>query len=185
MPALGAAVVQGQADAAMVEAVGQCQLNAQGLPTLFSFLDPAEGVSLPPELTELVGLPMNTYWVKGSLADDRPGVLARIQTALLQAGLWASDPANVDRVASILRASPYNLQALSNEQWVSCVGSVVSHYTLSFGTDAGTRWVDVLRTFGTPVDVPSPKQWIASGVVARRGQAAAMVRELDARVGKP
>jgi NitT/TauT family transport system substrate-binding protein len=104
---VGTALLGGHISALMADPQTGCVLQTQGPKELFDFLTPpADQSGLPAQVRSLFGSAEFGYWASTSWTNGHPQAVKDLQAALTQAINWASSPANLAALTTLLRSTP-------------------------------------------------------------------------------
>lgn len=171
-PAISAALESGSASGAEVEAVGGCLLSSDGYPRVISFADASMINSLPSDMQDLSKIPDFSIWALGSWADQHLPAITKMQDAMIHAWEWASNPNNLGAVSQLMRNSPYNVPALNDTNWKTCVARIFDNLTGPyFSPQDGTVWSKYIVRTGIAPNMPPTSKWLLSSVPATASQA--------------
>lgn len=169
----GAALEQGAIDAGCMNPQTRIPLTTKGFPVLFNFLEPEMDVAeYPEEFQPILNLSFVQLWGRSEWIEENAGRIQNLVEALAEANAWMNDPANFDRVASIVRGSIYDIPSFEGEQFASYIRSLIQAHRLLFTEDDGETWEDVVKS-SMSLDIPDWTEWVADSAPNSKEELAA------------
>jgi ABC-type nitrate/sulfonate/bicarbonate transport system substrate-binding protein len=160
-----ASLTAGQVQASMTDVVGACRLEALGYPELMNFVNPPETASsYPAGVRSLIGLAGLGYWAPSSWVSSNKSVAKGFQKAIEQAIAWAKAPSNQTALVTMLRKSSFNISALNNQQWSSCVARVASTFNPAYTAQDTLTWGKLVKQEGLASSLPPASHWQFAGL---------------------
>lgn len=161
-----AAIKTNKVAAGLTDPAGVYELQQDGYPIIVSLLPGVKGVAtkIPSSLSKMVGLSGTGYYATPKWVKAHKSVAKKVQAAVADAIIWATNPAHLDDVAKLLRKSSYNVPSLSDTDWNGYVKLVLSGLTDFFPPSAADTWENVLVGGKIVPSMPKMSDWVAPGV---------------------
>lgn len=160
-----ATLTSGTSAAVMTDTISACRLGALGYPSLMNFTNPPKATSsYPASVRKLIGLAGLGYWTTPTWASAHPTAVTEFQKAISQTIAWMKASKNESKLASIMRASDYNVAALTDTQWNSCVKTIAQTYDPAFSKTDAKEWSSILTSIDKIPALPATSTWFAKGL---------------------
>lgn len=159
----GAALENGNTDAACLSDAPAAALVADGFPRLFSFTDRTSPDSTyTPEILAIdKHFSYSQVWAKPDWATNNAETVTKIRTAMAETIEWMNDPANLDELISILTNSQFRVQTLSEEEFAKYVEGSIKLNSVVFSQQTGDIWMKMAAESGKG-DMPPVDTWVNS-----------------------
>ena len=162
---LGTGFLSGQVPAYMNDPINTSLMAGQGYPVVFSFVNPVEPLATyPPDVQRMIGLAGLSYWSQADWADAHKDAIPPFQKAIAQTIVWATNPANQTELTSIMRASPFNVATMSDDQWKAAAAVGISTLQAQFSEQDRDTWNDMVAKLGIAPGMPPTSAFFATGL---------------------
>jgi ABC-type nitrate/sulfonate/bicarbonate transport system substrate-binding protein len=162
----GAGFLAGSEQAIVVSPTFTCSLEAKNAAPVFSYYKPTAAVSsYPTVLQSSIKLPAVGFWASASWVAAHKQAVTELQAALTEAEEWIDNPANLDKMTSMIQSSSFNPATLTSDQLHSCLSSVQGLFQPYFSAQDAQTWSEIVKTDGaSPSGLPSSTQWLLGSV---------------------
>lgn len=144
------ALKAGQVDAAIISPPGQYLAEADGSTMLVDLRKPLVGATGDPAIARIAGTLDDFIWSTQKWANQDPELTDKVKAALVEAGTWIKDPANLDKLRTDV--ADFGLPPGDAAQQTEFLKGAVSVFDTDIDKTALEAWMDFVVSTGVMPD---------------------------------